>query len=108
MHPWEDWAETWAHYLHMVDTLETAGALGMRIDPHIDDEGELSTEIDFTDFRARSVRALIAAWMPLTVALNVLNRSMGLADSYPFVLPQAVQEKLGFVHDMVRGQRPGG
>jgi hypothetical protein len=27
MHPWEDFAETWAHYLHIVDTLETAGAL---------------------------------------------------------------------------------
>jgi hypothetical protein len=23
-HPWEDWAETWAHYLHIMDMLETA------------------------------------------------------------------------------------
>src|ERR1700733_11416100 len=22
-HPWEDWAETWAHYLHIIDTLGT-------------------------------------------------------------------------------------
>ena len=28
MHPWEDWAETFAHYLHIRDTLETAAALG--------------------------------------------------------------------------------
>lgn len=108
MHPWEDWAETWAHYLHMVDTLETAAALGMRINPDIDDDGELSADIDFNPYRLRSVRRLIAAWTPLTVALNVLNRSMGQADSYPFSLPQAVQDKLGFVHDLVRRQRPGG
>ncbi|MBL4928039.1 zinc-binding metallopeptidase family protein [Fuscibacter oryzae] len=104
MHPWEDWAETWAHYLHMIDTLETAGALGMRIDPGVD-TGELSAAIDFSPYRMVKLRQLIDAWMPLTVALNVLNRSMGQADGYPFVLPQAVQDKLGFVHDLVQGQR---
>lgn len=107
MHPWEDWAETWAHYLHMVDTLETAAALGMRIDPAVD-EGELSTSINFDPYDSRSIRHLIAAWMPLTVALNVLNRSMGQADGYPFALPAAVQDKLGFVHDLVRSQRRQG
>lgn len=107
VHPWEDWAETWAHYLHMVDTLETAGALGMRIDPAVD-AGELSARIDFSPYRADNFRHLIDAWMPLTVALNVLNRSMGQADGYPFVLPQAVQDKLGFVHDLVRRQWSGG
>ena len=35
MHPWEDWAETWAHYLHMVDTLETARAFGLSIRPAV-------------------------------------------------------------------------
>jgi hypothetical protein len=107
MHPWEDWAETWAHYLHMIDTLETAGALGMRIDPGVD-TGELSAAIDFSPYRMVNLRQLIDAWMPLTVALNVLNRSMGQADGYPFVLPQGVQDKLGFVHDLVQGQRQGG
>ena len=106
MHPWEDWAETWAHYLHMVDTLETAGALGMRIDPSLD-AGELTARIDFDPYGAGDLRRLVEAWMPLTVALNVLNRSMGQADGYPFVLPQGVQDKLGFVHDLVRGPRGG-
>src|SRR5437868_9942335 len=29
MHPWEDWAETWAHYLHMMDAVDTALGFGM-------------------------------------------------------------------------------
>ena len=33
MHPWEDWAESWAHYLHMVDTLETARSFGLDLRP---------------------------------------------------------------------------
>lgn len=108
MHPWEDWAETWAHYLHMVDTLETAAAFGMEIDPGIDEEGELSADINFDPYRVRNVKRLIAAWMPLTVALNALNRSMGMADIYPFTLPEPVQQKLAFVHGLVGAARDGG
>ena len=33
MHPWEDWAESWAHYLHMVDTLDTARSFGLALRP---------------------------------------------------------------------------
>ncbi|MFT4151509.1 MAG: putative zinc-binding peptidase [Paracoccaceae bacterium] len=105
MHPWEDWAETWAHYLHMVDTLETASSLGIRVEPEIDEDGELSAEIDFDPYRVRRAKRLIAAWRPLTVALNALNRSMGQPDLYPFTLPDPVQAKLGFVHDLVSAQR---
>ncbi|HEY0213159.1 MAG TPA: putative zinc-binding metallopeptidase [Paenirhodobacter sp.] len=108
MHPWEDWAETWAHYLHMIDTLETAAAFGMQIDPDIDDDGEMSADIDFDPYRMRSAQRLIAAWMPLSVALNALNRSMGQPDSYPFTLPGPVQDKLGFVHQLVSAMRIGG
>ena len=46
-HPWEDWAETWAHYFHMVDTLETASAFGMRVRPRVTKGADLSTAIDF-------------------------------------------------------------
>jgi hypothetical protein len=105
MHPWEDWAETWAHYLHMIDTLETAAAFGMRIDPEIDDEGGLSAEVNFDPYRVRRLRRLLSAWTPLTVALNAMNRSMGQPDLYPFALPEPVKEKLGFVHDLVRAGR---
>jgi hypothetical protein len=41
------------------------------------------------------------AWGPLTVALNALNRSMGLADPYPFVLPDPAIEKIRFVHEVI-------
>lgn len=105
MHPWEDWAESWAHYLHMIDTLETAAALGMTIDPGVDEEGDLATDIDFNPYRVRRVSRLIAAWRPLTVALNALNRSMGQRDLYPFALTPPVEAKLGYVHDLVTGSR---
>lgn len=107
MHPWEDWAETWAHYLHMVDTLETASAFGLTLDPGVDDEGDLSAELDFDPYRARGFGRLAHSWPPLTVALNALNRSMGQADLYPFVQPPQVTEKLAFVHRTVRGAQKG-
>jgi hypothetical protein len=39
--------------------------------------------------------------VPLTVALNSLNRSMGHADVYPFVLSEKAIEKLRLVHDVI-------
>lgn len=102
MHPWEDWAETWAHYLHMTDTLETAAAFGMRADPEAG--GDLAAGIGINPFGVRDIQRLLGAWLPLTVALNAMNRSMGQPDLYPFALPQPVLDKLGFVHDLVTAQ----
>ncbi len=102
MHPWEDWAETWAHYLHMIDTLETAAKLGISIQPEVNDDGELSTDLDFNPWRVRRIERLVEAWRPLTVALNTLNRSMGENDLYPFVVTEPVVAKLGFVHRLVQ------
>ena len=99
-HPWEDFAETWAHYLHIVDTLEMAGAFGVRVDPKLDHSGELEASVDFDPYTAGDVQQLIDAWLPLTFALNSLNRGMGQADLYPFVLSPAVVEKLGFIHHL--------
>ncbi|KAA0576968.1 hypothetical protein FZ983_22440 [Azospirillum sp. B21] len=102
-HPWEDFAETWAHYLHIVDTLETARAFGLRIRPRISEGAELESEIDFNPHKARHIEDLIEPWLPLTYAVNSLNRSMGQPDLYPFILSAAVIEKLGFMNGMVRG-----
>lgn len=99
-HPWEDWAETWAHYLHMVDTLETASAFGLRLRSRTL-EASLETAIDF-DPHVASLDRLIAGWLPLTFAANSLNRSMGQKDLYPFVLTPLVVSKLAFVHEMIR------
>jgi hypothetical protein len=100
MHPWEDWAETWAHYLHIRDTLQTAAAYGMSISgpaPSLSATPEDDVEADepFSD--------LLGAWLPLTYALNQVNRSMGKDDLYPFTLAPAVIAKLTFVHDRVQG-----
>jgi hypothetical protein len=94
-HPWEDWAECFAHFLHIVSTLDTAAvlplAVGARIWQTLEDPYK---EEDFS--------ALIDAWLPLAETLNELNRSMGATDAYPFVLTPAVIGKLHFVHMIVR------
>lgn len=102
MHPWEDWAETWAHYLHIVDTLETAAALGIQIEPEIDKAHELVTEINFNPYKASSANQLISTWIPLTVALNILNRSMGQSDLYPFGISEQVKQKLSYIHSLIK------
>ena len=96
-HPWEDFAETWAHYFHMVDTLETAAAFGVRVRPPIAKGAELSAVIDF-DPHASTMEHIIEVWLPLTFAVNSINRSMGQPDLYPFVLAPAVIGKLAFIH----------
>ncbi len=83
MHPYEDFAETWAHYLHISDTVETVVRYGL-ISP-------LAVE-------GRSFRELVTSvWVPLSTALNMVNRSMGSDDLYPFVIPSPVLDKLDFV-----------
>jgi hypothetical protein len=99
-HPWEDFAETWAHYFHMVDTLETANSFGMRLRPKVRKGAELGTDIDFDPHRADLDR-LIEAWLPLTFAVNSINRSMGQPDLYPFVLSPTVVAKVDFIHGLI-------
>jgi hypothetical protein len=100
-HPWEDFAETWAHYLHIVDTLETAGSFGLRVRPRVSGGPEISAAIDFDPHREADLNRLVAAWLPLTFAVNSLNRSMGQPDLYPFVLPPAAINKLSFIHERI-------
>jgi hypothetical protein len=98
MHPWEDWAETFAHYLHIRDTLQTAASYGIEV--HAPEE-ELSAE-PTEEVEEEPFSAILDEWLPLTYALNAVNRSMGSPDLYPFVLPPAVVEKLTWVHQIVR------
>jgi hypothetical protein len=100
-HPWEDFAEIWAHYFHMVDTLETAASFGLVVAPKM--SKGLMARIDFDAHRADMER-LIEAWIPLTFAVNSMNRSMGLPDLYPFVLSPPVIAKLAFVHERINAQ----
>jgi len=105
MHPWEDWAETWAHYLHIVDTLDMANAFGIKVDPDVSDDPKMEAKVTFDPHRVRSVKTLIGAWLPLTYAVNCLNRSMGQPDLYPFVIPDRVVEKMGYIHKLVHRPR---
>ncbi|MHB8623027.1 MAG: zinc-binding metallopeptidase family protein [Sulfuricaulis sp.] len=95
-HPWEDWAETWAHYLHMMDTLETAHDYGFSIGGQT-----LRTPLAAPKAWTIGFDELLADWTHLTHALNALNRSMGLRDANPFFLTKLAAEKLRFVHRRV-------
>jgi hypothetical protein len=105
-HPWEDWAETWAHYFHIVDTLETAHSFGIRLAPDVRNLTTLNMKADFDPYDHQSFDAMIASYIPLTLAINSLNRSMGQPDLYPFILPPPVVEKLRFIHQLVRQFEP--
>ena len=99
-HAWEDWAETWAHYLHMYDTLDTAAACGLMLRPHRADEPSLNAPLPNPE--QSEFGLMIANWLALTYAMNNLNRGLGQADAYPFVLSPAAIAKLRFVHETVR------
>jgi hypothetical protein len=92
MHPFEDFAETFAHVLHIHDTLETASSFGLILDPKV---------------AARSFSDVIAGtWLPLSYGLNQINRSMGHDDLYPFFLPAKVIEKMEFVSHLIGSSAP--
>jgi len=100
VHPWEDWAETWAHYLHMSDALETAAVCGLSLKPDRSDEPSMERP-PVQQSANTPFSGLIDDWFALTYILNNLNRGMGLADAYPFVLPAPTIEKIRFIHDIV-------
>jgi hypothetical protein len=104
MHPWEDWAETWAHYLHMADTLETAAACGISLSPKRNDEPTLTTVPDPADGPVAFER-MMEDWGAITYVLNNLNRGLGSGDAYPFVLAARSVDKLRFVHETIAWHR---
>ncbi len=109
MHPWEDWAETFAHYLHIRDTLQTAAAYGVRVEgPSIATADSAPLESDPGESTA-DVRDMLDTWLPMTYALNAVSRSMGELDLYPFVLTAEIEEKLAFIDERVTGaMKPAG
>ena len=100
-HPWEDWAETWAHYLHMVDLLETAAAYQTGLTVPSAMTHRLEAVSDPFSAPAPSFDEMTRQWVPLTLLLNSLNRSLGQQDAYPFALTTTALHKLRFVHDVV-------
>jgi hypothetical protein len=104
-HPWEDFAETWAHYLHIVDTLEMAGNFGMQIAPVADRIGGLRAAIDFDPYEVDGFEPVAQAWLPFVLAMNSLSRTIGSRDMYPFVLAPPVIGKLTFIHQLVQREQ---
>jgi len=102
MHPWEDWAETFAHYLHIRDSLQTAAANGLKVvapdgtnvQPGLDEAHDEAHDEPFVE--------VVTEWIGVAAALNALNRSMGAPDLYPFVLSPVVIDKLAYVDRLVR------
>jgi hypothetical protein len=106
-HPWEDWAETWAHYMHVVDSLGTAMGFGL-------DAGNLQCDIQpFTrdalyapdDPQAEHLLTLLNAWIEIVTVLNEMARSLGQPDFYPFVMCKPVVAKLHFIHMVIADAR---
>lgn len=106
-HPWEDWAETWAHYLHLIDTLETSRSFGFdavktlrhteRFDP-----AAVTLPPPFDKRDPEEFLDVLHRWSALTPALNEISVSLGQRDMYPFVLSTPVARKLHFVHCLIR------
>jgi len=92
MHPAEDWAETFAHYLHIRDALDTAAAFGF---------AQAAATFERRALGPSGFDTIIEMWLPLAWALNMVNRSMGKEDLYPFVLPPAVLAKMRFIHTII-------
>lgn len=104
-HAWEDWAETWAHYLHIMDIVETAYYFGLSLKPVVANSLPTNKPIDFDPFTEPNFDRTLDAFISVSLAVNSFNRGMGISDVYPFVIQPAVQEKLLFIHQMLRGRQ---
>ncbi|MBF5003047.1 zinc-binding metallopeptidase family protein [Diaphorobacter caeni] len=104
-HPWEDWAETWAHYLHLVDLLETAKSFDTQINVPSPLGDQHFTMIDPFIMPPPPFESMLSALVPTTLLLNSLTRSLGQIDAYPFALSARAQEKMRFVHEVISERR---
>ncbi|MBN7800553.1 putative zinc-binding peptidase [Algoriphagus aestuariicola] len=100
-HPWEDWAETWAHYLHILDMAETAYYFGLSVRPKVKSK-ILRGTIETDPYSISKFEKIFHAWMPVSFTINSLNRSMGVPDAYPFVVSPAVLEKMNTIHRLIK------
>lgn len=104
VHPRDDWAETWAHYLVIIDALDTAAHWGLALQSDQDAGGpaDLPT-LRATERPFREV--LIEQWLPLSQFLNSMSRSVGRDDAFPSIVAPPVLDKICFVNDVVAASR---
>lgn len=106
-HPWEDWAECWAHYMHMSDMVDTASSFGLSLDQARLELTPFTREVLYQPDHPDAERYLgfVNHWAQLTMLMNGMARAMGQADIYPFVLAHQVVAKLHFIHLVVSEER---
>ena len=88
MHPWEDFAETWALYLQIVSELDTAANLGI---------------VPSICFRRADLTSMVLESQRLSIMLNEMSRSLGVMDPMPKPIGAIVVEKLKFIHRLTHG-----
>lgn len=103
-HPWEDWAETWAHYLHVMDMVETAHFFRFKVDSAEVSEN-MRTEATFDPYTIKEFGTIVRTCIPLSFAVNSINRAMGIPDVYPFVITPLVVKKMTFIHQLLLPKR---
>jgi hypothetical protein len=100
MHPWEDFAETFAHYLHITGTLQTAAAIGIHLDATVTSSRDTDV-VPLESYENEPVQQLLSDWEWMSQAFNRINRAMGFGDLYPFDIVGPVKHKLAFIHEIV-------
>jgi hypothetical protein len=93
------------HYLHILDTLEMAGAFNVTIHPKVESGGSLDVVADFDPYADVDFSRVIDTWIPLSNALNCLNRTMGQVDLYPFILSPAMVVELSAIHNLIHADK---
>ncbi|MGN6648067.1 MAG: zinc-binding metallopeptidase family protein [Cytophaga sp.] len=104
-HPWEDWAESWAHYMHLMDTVETAFNFGIQLDTESLQQRNISAPKISDPYQVKKFIDIFNMWVPLGFAVNGLSRSMGHPEFYPFVISEEIVEKLSFIHKICKKHR---
>ena len=103
-HPWEDWAETWAHYLHIMDMVETAHFFGIEVNnKEISENMKIASSFD--PYTLQDFETIVQTCVPLSFAVNSINRAMGIPDVYPFVISPTVANKMKFIHQLLLPKR---
>lgn len=105
-HPWEDWAETWAHYLHIMDMVETAYCFHLAVSP-AGTRSPMEATVSVDPYDVAEICDIVDVCVPVSYAVNSINRAMGLPDVYPFVISEPVRSKLSFIHGLMLPLREG-
>lgn len=102
MHPWEDFAECFAHYLHIIDTIDTSREAGMVL--HADRVRFAAPRdvVPLESYAEAPIDQLLDDWKWISLFFNRVNTAMGKGPLYPFEISQPVADKLGFVHTVLR------